>query len=361
MRFTGYALLLLAAGCSSGTCRRIAGAAPEPVNRAPSAPSTPSATAPAVDDGAEERLLEAIEPLRHGRRTLLIDPPGDEEEPAFQAWIAAAARAARDGGVPPAAPAGFQITEVRGERVWLLAERKRRRGAGAVLLRVGPAAPLLVEAPHTFFDQGTLPLALSVFAAQRARALLINTAHRYAGGPRPEGGDEEAEGAGGSGGAGGGEGAGGSGGAGGTAAQRKLVPLPAQDVAHAERSFFLAAHRGLLEAFPGAPTAQIHGFQDRSAPDIAVIVSAVGPGADLAALLAGLREALPDDTVRGYPDEIRKLGGESNLQARASVLAGAPFYHLELSRSLRDRLVEDATLRRRVAAALSPRGAKPAP
>ena len=364
MRIAGYALLLsLAASCSSGTCRGGAGAAPGIVS---SAPSAPSVTAPAVDEGAEERLLARIEPMRKRGRKLEVDPPDDIEERAFQAWVAAAASAARDGGAPPAAPRGFAITVAPGEGVWLLSEGRRRRGAGALALRVGPATPLIVEAPHTFYDQGTLPIAISVFTAQRARALLINTAHRYAGRPRPDDGDEEAEGVGGAGGAEGDGGAGGEGGAGceggagGAGGGRgKSGVLPAQDVAHAERSFFLAAHRGLLDAHPGAPTAQFHGFQDKSAPGVAVIVSAVGPGADLPTLLAALRQALPDDTIHGYPSEIRKLGGESNAQARGSLGAGAPFYHVEISRTLRDRLVEGAALRRRFAAAFSPCGPAP--
>ncbi|MCC6555331.1 MAG: hypothetical protein IT372_20410, partial [Polyangiaceae bacterium] len=135
---------------------------------------------------------------------------------------------------------------------------------------------------------------------------------------------------------------------------------PASDVAHAERSFFLSAHRALLEAFPRARTVQLHGFQDGSAPGIALIVSGVGEGADLEGLLASLRAALPDVEVRGYPDEIHKLGGESNVQGRWSVRAGAPFYPVEASRTLRDKLVDDASLRRRFAAALAPLAA-PAP
>jgi hypothetical protein len=132
-------------------------------------------------------------------------------------------------------------------------------------------------------------------------------------------------------------------------------------VAHTPRSFFLAAHRALLEASPGAPAVQLHGFADKSAPGVSAIASAVGAGADLGALLDALRAALPDGELRAYPSEIRKLGGQSNVQGRWSVQAGAPFYHLEMSRTLRDRLVEDPALRRRFAAAFAPLSAVPPP
>src|SRR5690606_35494348 len=157
--------------------------------------------------------------------------------------------------------------------------------------------------------QGTLQMAASTYAAQRARALLINTAHRYGGRPRAAAYDDETAGSGGAGdgGAGGGGADGGGAGGGGGGGGGKAGVPPASDVAHAERSFFLSAHRALLEAFPRARTVQLHGFQDGSAPRNALIVSGVGEGADLEGLLASLRAALPDVEVRGYPDEIHKL------------------------------------------------------
>ncbi len=55
--------------------------------------------------------------------------------------------------------------------------------------------PLIVEAPHTFFDRGTLPVALAIFEAQRARALILNTSHRYGGRPNPRDASVDDEGA----------------------------------------------------------------------------------------------------------------------------------------------------------------------
>ncbi|WP_129349558.1 hypothetical protein [Sorangium cellulosum] len=453
-------MLFTIVGCSQGVCRGV-GSAPGTAGPAGMVTSpgqaevdagAAEAGAAAQPDGAEQAALdEQLGPLRKGGRHVVAAPPDDAEARSYGAWVAAAARAAQERQAPPAAPAGFALRVLPGRDLWVLFEDgARRRGAVAVVLRVGPAAPLLVEAPHTFFDQGTLPLALAVFEAQRARALLINTSHRYGGRPRPGSGapDEEGgaegettnEGGGGGGGgpravgdagqdggsgaraaadakqdggsgaraaadakqdggsgaraaadakqdgrraarakgggaraagggartAGGGARAAGQGAqadGGGTreesveARARAAAALAFADVAHAERSFFLSAHRALLQGFPGMPTVQLHGFQDSSAPDAAVIGSAVGQGADLDRLLDPLRAVLRDGKVQGkvlaFPADIDKLGGATNVQARWSRQVGAPFYHLELSRSLRDELIEDADLRRRFAGAFA--------
>ncbi|WP_438003192.1 hypothetical protein WME89_30320 [Sorangium sp. So ce321] len=399
MKSAGYVVLFTIAGCSQGVCRSIVGSTP---GAAPGAGH--SATEPVIeaqredDDGEQGALDEQIAPLRKGGRHLIAEPPDDAEDVTYVAWVAAAGLAAQSRQPPPAAPPGFALRPVPGRDLWVLSDDgPRRRGAAVVVLRAGPAAPLIVEAPHTFFDRGTLPIALAVFDAQRARALIVNTSHRYGGLPKPgdaAGDDEGSEGGGGGGGRGGGggegagggkategkitdgaqgdgggaraagrrsQGAGGGGqGAGGgargderVARERLAASLAFADVAHAERSFFLSAHRALLQSFPGITTVQLHGFQDSSAADAAAIASAVGAGADLERLLAPLRAVVSDGKVLAYPAEISKLGGATNVQARWSRQLGAPFYHVELSRALRDKLIDDADLRRRFAAAFA--------
>ncbi|XXY51034.1 hypothetical protein WME91_07805 [Sorangium sp. So ce269] len=404
MKSAGYVVLFTIAGCSQGVCRSIVGSTP---GAAPGAGH--SAAEPVIeaqreeDDGEQGALDEQIAPLRKGGRHLIAEPPDDAEDVTYVAWVAAAGLAAQSRQPPPAAPPGFALRPVPGRDLWVLSDDgPRRRGVAVVVLRAGPAAPLVVEAPHTFFDRGTLPIALAIFEAQRARALIVNTSHRYGGLPKPGdavGDDEGSEGGGGGGGRGGGggeggkategkitggggqgaggdaraagrrpqragggvQGAGGDGeGAGGgargderVARERLAASLAFADVAHAERSFFLSAHRALLQSFPGIPTVQLHGFQDSSAADAAAIASAVGAGADLERLLAPLRAVVSDGKVLAYPSEISKLGGATNVQARWSRQLGAPFYHVELSRALRDKLIEDADLRRRFAAAFA--------
>ncbi|WP_437604974.1 hypothetical protein WMF20_27730 [Sorangium sp. So ce834] len=392
MKSAGYVVLFTIAGCSQGVCRSVGSALSPAPSLSASAVGTvevPTVVEVQAADGRErEALDEQIAPLRKGGRHLIAEPPNDAEEAAYVTWITSAGVAAQNRQPPPAAPPGFALRAVPGRELWVLSEDdSRRRGAAAVVLRIGAAAPLIVEAPHTFFDQGTLPIALAIFEAQRARALIVNTSHRYGGGPKPSNavGDDEGEGTGGASaddtaaesqatgdgaravgsgraGSGGAAGAGGSDGvlgAGGgargdilAARERLAAALAFADVAHAERSFFLSAHRALLQSFPGMPAVQLHGFQDSSAPASA-IASAVGHGANLERLLAPLRAVVSDGKVLAYPADINKLGGVTNVQARWSRQMGAPFYHLELSRALRDKLVTDEDLRRRFAAAFA--------
>lgn len=389
MRSAGYVVLFAIAGCSQGVCRSIGsapGAAPSP-----GAAVEDPVTAALDNSGEQDALDEEIAPLRKGGRNLVAEPPDGAEEVTYAAWIAAAGLAAQNRRPPPAAPPGFALRAVPGRDLWVLSEDgTRRRGAAAVVLRVGAAMPLIVEAPHTFFDRGTLPVALAIFEAQRARALIVNTSHRYGGRPNPrnasvddegaDGGradlgtavgggrgpghtaedDESFEGAGGKDGGDGKPTQDGSQGIGGSARgedrasrERLIASLAFADVAHAERSFFLSVHRALLQTFPGTPTVQLHGFQDRSAPNAAVIASAVGHGAALERLLTPLRAIINEGKVLAYPTEIDRLGGATNVQARWSRQMGAPFYHVELSRTLRDKLVVDTDLRRRFAAAFA--------
>lgn len=393
MRSAGYVVLFAIAGCSQGVCRSIGsapGAAPSP-----GAAAEDPVTAAVDNSGEQEALDEEIAPLRKGGRNLVAEPPDGAEEVTYAAWIAAAGLAAQNRRPPPAPPPGFALRAVHGRDLWVLSEDgTRRRGAAAVVLRVGAAMPLIVEAPHTFFDRGTLPVALAIFEAQRARALILNTSHRYGGRPNPrdasvddEGADggradlgtavgggrnpghtaEDDEGLEGAGGKDGGDGAvdgnttqdgsrstgGGARGDDRASRERLIASLAFADVAHAERSFFLSVHRALLQTFPGTPTVQLHGFQDRSAPNAAVIASAVGHGAALERLLAPLRAIVNDGKVLAYPTEIDRLGGATNVQARWSRQMGAPFYHVELSRTLRDKLVVDTDFRRRFAAAFA--------
>lgn len=309
-----------------------------------------------------------------GRKTVHYRAPSLDEERAYAAWVRDALIAATERKEPPTkAPEGFSL-RVMGD-LWILEEaKKKKRGAGAVVIRTGRARPIFVEAPHTFFDKGTLPIALAVFEAQSARALLINTAHRYIDKPiqnkndkndkndddkaadadddksaesddkgaaedddkapdRDEVDDEDAG-----------------------------IAAVASDVAHADSSFFLAAHRELVALVHDNVTVQLHGFRDEKVPDVGVIVSASkGPG-DAVGLSERLALGLPEVTVSAYPKDVKTLGGTTNVEARVSREMGAPFFHIEIARSLRDKLADDKALRARFAAALSPQlGTTPPP
>jgi hypothetical protein len=355
-------------GCSAAACPKN--------NGAPSAKVSPSAKAPVepveeeikpppeapVETAQTRTLRDRLDTLRRGgRKKVRYEPPTPGEEQEHEAWVRAVAAAASEGKpMPPLPPAGF-VLETLPEVVVLEEGDGHKRGAGALVMRSGAARPIVVEAPHTFFDSGTLPIALAVFEAQRARALLINTAHRYLACPerrkekpkddkkvKDKGKDKKDD----------------------NDEQEELedkseekakdkdedkeeVPCPS-DAAHAERSFFLAGHRSLLAAFPGAVTLQIHGFQDERVPGVGLIVSGSVTGADAALLARRLRPSLPEFEVRVYPGEVERLGGMGNVEAHASQAVNMHFFHLEISRSMRDRLVQDEALRTRFAASLDP-------
>jgi hypothetical protein len=325
-------------GCGRATCEKkpdaVEGppaptAAPTLTDRAPDEAEEPEESADPEPSTEEERaLLKRVNRIRRSRK-VVYKAPSEAEEQVYRAWVSAAIRAARTEAPPPeSAPEGFALERIEGApQIWLLAEKQRdRRGAGAIAIRSGRARELVVEAPHTFFDKGTLPIAATVFETWSARALLLNTVHRFSElRERPDegSGDEEA------------------------AARRS-----ASDVAHAPRSFFQAAHEALLEVVPGIWAIQIHGFHDAKAPGVSVIVSAAGTRADAAAAASACRTRLGDEGVRAFPSEIGILGGLTNVQARSSVRAGSLFYHIEIGRSLRDRLGADAAVRKRFAEAL---------
>jgi hypothetical protein len=64
---------------------------------------------------------------------------------------------------------------------FLLRELKPiRRGWGLYAVRLNPRNNIIIEAPHPLFDRGTPGLALALYRALDAKALLIAGAHRYA-------------------------------------------------------------------------------------------------------------------------------------------------------------------------------------
>lgn len=328
----GAALMIAGAGCHCGGTSGIP--APEPPvasvsssasatapGGAPAASASAAATPPPRMDPApiEELLREA---RRGGARDVKFVAPGEDEAKRHGELVAALARRATAAPPPSAAslaaeagplPPGIVVKPLPGrdDLIAVIEDPGRRRGAGALVLRIGPAARVLVEAPHTFYDEGTLPLGIAAFDGLRARALLVNTVHRYAATKHKAPGDEDEGGS-------------------------------ASDVAHAAVSHFQSAHDALLDAEPPPLTIQLHGFGNGTVEGVDVVLSAARTRLDLALFAAKLREALSPSRVQTYPDEIQKLGGTTNIQAAASKRRGAPFLHVELSRAQRDRLEKDA-------------------
>jgi len=271
---------------------------------------------PEVRLGSKElKVLEKIQARRGGVSVRYV-PPTPPELAAFAAWFPQLIRASESNAAPSdASPPGFELDSSNAQ-LWLAGERAtNRRGAGAFVLRAGTAASWVIEAPHTFFDVGTLEIAVSCFELLNARALFVNSVRRS------NSHDEELE-----------------------QQERADVARSGQadsDLAHATQSFFATAHSAFAEKRPAYSTLQLHGFRDELLPSVSVVVSAAGTIASTTGIAQQLRLLLGHEAVRVYPSEVRKLGGTRNVQAKLSRASGAPFIHLELSRSLRDRLRDD--------------------
>ncbi|HKO94416.1 MAG TPA: hypothetical protein VJU61_24850 [Polyangiaceae bacterium] len=290
-------------------------------------PATPPVPAEVPSDSAESisRLRREIEQLRQGGKSRVVYRAGSGEElERHRGWVDAMLRwATRGAGAEVPAPAGFQLLQLDNAVSLLVEQQDQRRGAGVVVLRQGTAQPWVIEVPHSFFDEGTLEIGLNAFAWSQARALLVNTVHRYRSlnGEAPDGSEADEDGA------------------------------AVSDVAHAEASFFLTAHAACVDGLGKVGVVQLHGFSDASAPSADLVLSAAGSNADPLPVERALERAL-DIRVAVYPTEIKKLGGTKNQQGRYSITAARPFLHVEMSRSLRKRLNNDPDQLRRFVAAL---------
>ncbi len=257
--------------------------------------------------------LDAVyaEARKYPHAAFRFEPPDEARLGRLRALAAATVRALAPGPPPPAlaeraAAEGLELATARdaaGE-VWVLREPAgRREGTGLYAFRPG-GAPVCVQAPHTFFDEMTGPIALAVFADLRAACLFVNTVHRHA----PSAGGEGLA-----------------------------------DAAHAERTAWRAVAEGVLEAAPW-PMVQLHGFAERDSlgPDVAAVVSDGGAtrpaDAPAVRLRAALARRLAPARVLLYGADVRELGGTTNVLAPRARAAGVPFLHLELSAAARRRL-----------------------
>lgn len=204
-----------------------------------------------------------------------------------------------------------------------------RRGSGIYIVRRGPVPrERIVQIPHSFFDQGTLELGVELAQAAAARALFVNTVHRYQGG-RPPLADEDGH-----------------------------VDAPA-DLAHQEQTFFQRFTSAALAVLPQPQVLQLHGFADGSVPECPQALVVVSPGAasagagEAAEVAERLAALLGRDRVLLYPRDTRHLGAQRNVQGRLVAADGrASFLHVELSHALRTRLLADSGLRRAFMAAV---------
>ncbi|HEY3449393.1 MAG TPA: hypothetical protein VGK67_23770 [Myxococcales bacterium] len=235
----------------------------------------------------------------YDRPSFRYRPPEAAQLERARQLFAALARALAPGPPPAelvtkAKAAGFELLagQDAGGEIWIVRELEgHRAGAGFYALRA-KGLPVCIQAPHTFFDEGTGDLALATFAALHASCLCTNTVHRRA-----------------------------------------------LDVAHAEQSVFLAATEALLEACKW-PLVQLHGFAADSQPaDVAAVVS---EGTQKPNVGVRLQKALRVEPGRVllYPRDTKELGGTTNVEGSRARAAGVLFLHIEMSPTFREKLLD---------------------
>jgi hypothetical protein len=251
------------------------------------------------------------------KRTFRFKVPDDVPLRRMQTLVARLVRALQP-GEPPAAlvaaarAAGLELLSARDATgdLWVLREPAgRREGDGLYAFRPG-GTPLCVQAPHTFFDEGTGDIALALFARLRAGALFVNTVHRHS---------------------------------------RSAVEGNPADVAHAERTMFAAATHGLLDGGRW-DIVQVHGFGGREdlPAEVKAVVSDGTSARPAHAPAERLRAALAarwggTDAVRLFGADVAVLGATTNVEGKAARAAGAAFLHVEMSAPTRRGLGDDVT------------------
>lgn len=263
-------------------------------------PEPPALTVPPLDQVIRDARAEGEAPA-----TTYQAPPS----PARATLRTFAAVTAR--GANASAPRAFEVIRYDLD-AGLVVLRGTELGAGVYALRTREARPVLVIVPHSFWDTHTLLIGRALFDSLAARALLVNTIHRYRGARCALPGADDVE----------------------------KDEYCASDMAHAPDSYFQAVHEGLHSAFPDALTLAVHGFR-RAEREPDVILSAAGTDTDLAPFLRTLTALYGAERVRAFPDQIGRLGGTTSVQARYLRRSGGHMVHVELSRELRDRLQAD--------------------
>jgi hypothetical protein len=327
---TGTALAAaLAAGCPAGD------APPRPPVAAPEGGGQEVLPPPVVLDPLPRVIAQA---RGDGRGTFV--PPAPEEQAALAGLVEEIARAAASRGAPGesalegagdwnarARALGFEVALVREHETFIVLRELEgvHRGGGVYAFRPGASGrPIVVQAPHSFFDEGTGDLAVDLFVRTGAAAIAMNTIHRYLGKTKPPQGVSPA------------------------------------DVANAEQSYFQGFTVGTSRAHEKAIYVQVHGFSSEAHPELAGfdLVASKGDAAAVAdptfeALVDELRCVLGPPRVAVYGRETRSLGATKNVQGRfINGTSDDFFYHLEMSRPLRVRLESDASLRARLAEAI---------
>ncbi|WP_372777469.1 hypothetical protein [Litorivivens sp.] len=209
---------------------------------------------------------------------------------------------------------GFDLVELCHEQKrWWLIREINRRGRGAFLFSANPDSSLVLQAPHRRDDWGTGRLTAKLAQENNPRAVAWNTTPRRI--------DDE--------------------------------PGPGDaDLAHLDRSFLQAFTLGQARGLKNSRLIQIHGYsadkRKTSRAQKSTIIISSGRHF-ISAPVFSIYNCLYRQ-IRGvliFPDTVKELGGTTNSQGRLFMEQRQDgFVHLEIDRSLREKLLQSPSLRR---------------
>ncbi len=211
---------------------------------------------------------------------------------------------------------GFEIinTLISDSRILIIQEKAdRRQGGGFFIFSLGNSSRTIIQAPHAKSDLYTGNVAIEWFMSGNYLAGAWNTA------PRRE-----------------------------------------ADMAHTTQSYFAAFSEAFSKAFSDGRIVQLHGFASAKRrtvlaknADIIISSSRKWPTYE-ARLMAQCLRNIHNDSVLLYPTEVQELGGTQNTIARlARSYWLDDFIHLELNKSIRNKLSHDSDLRNKFNSCLS--------
>jgi len=204
--------------------------------------------------------------------------------------------------------AGFELRSIDrgGDEFRILSESPDDQfGRGLVAIRCSDFVPVMIQAPHSFFDLETGEISLELFLRTRARACFWNSAHRRA-----------------------------------------------ADLTKAEHSFLNAVTTAFARTYPQGRVIQIHGFaqhqnDQRFARHLDLILSqgTDTPTESFLNFAHGIRRQCNPYVTAIYPLDVQELGGTLNQQRQVLLNEGlTDFLHCELSPLFRKGLRDDREL-----------------
>ena len=255
--------------------------------------------------------------------------PSDVVLGNFQESIASALDGNLESAESYAQSADYSLCRGSGDESNLLLWMPRDRGTGQAqfVIRIGDAAALVLGVPHPHFEADVLVEGVEIFAATRARALVVSGTHRCA--------NENASSCDGS----------------TSVCSDSSAAYRESDQAHVVDSTFQRAHEVVYDRFPEPVVISLHGMRRDGISLSNGTTQAVDPDSPVATLATSLLEAFPDETIttcNGYEGANREihLCGTTNTQGRyangsadacedAAGQAMGRFVHMEQSRSVR--------------------------